>query len=823
MPGRASDYVPVQAPVNYATQNADGSYGSREAAIQAATSALPPEMQELVRTGVLTPNVQQHGGVGQGGATNASYEARGFVKELGDGTFDEYDPSGKFIGTGQSGGGGGFLGKITQAANVLPNLAMAAGINFVTSGAASAIGGQLMNAGVVTSTAAANAAGAAIIRAGVSIAGGADATQAIKDAATSVLASQTLSPAVSAEVKGVISNPTIANTVSSMGTNIIKGLATGQSQDQIMNSVAGSFANSLFNSATSGTKTADASDAVQNDFNTMVASGVDPDTALATAMQFNTDADVQQVSDNEAVDDSLLPTNNQAVASGMSPGSVGAQEAAAGNLSQDELAAAQGVDTSGLDALTPAPVSLNQAVASGMSPGSVGAQEAAAGNLSSDQLASAQGVDTSGLDALNAQNVRTAGSSPGSAEAATRLTDPMDLLAAGAGASGSLPTALGNEAVASGMSPGSLGAQAAADNSLLDSQQSAVYGTSNVADLTGGTARENNLTRSPNEAVASGLSPGSAGAAQAAAGTLTDAQLAAASGTNNSGGSTNVRTNTGSNTSGATSATTGGLPTAPTAPSVIPGQVLRLGKMGSDMNQHQLKQLYGDLLYAPAPSQAYTYDTTDPEYLDVAKMNSQPFTTQPMYARGGLVQHFAEGDQPDPTRGFANMDDLAKSLKNVADAGKIGKIYPPTVLVNGNVGTPKYTPKVIPQLAEVLRARGMHLAEGGQPNDHEHPEYDGTPVFRTGGLEGLGGKYVEGKGDGTSDDITAMLADGEYVFSADVVAALGNGSNKAGAEKLNEMVHAIRARARSASPDKLAPDAKSPLEYLKSSKGKKNG
>jgi hypothetical protein len=96
-------------------------------------------------------------------------------------------------------------------------------------------------------------------------------------------------------------------------------------------------------------------------------------------------------------------------------------------------------------------------------------------------------------------------------------------------------------------------------------------------------------------------------------------------------------------------------------------------------------------------------------------------------------------------------------------------------------------------------------------------------VFRTGGLEGLGGKYVEGKGDGTSDDITAMLANGEYVFSADVVAALGNGSNKAGAERLNQMVHDIRARARSTPPDKLPPDAKSPLEYLKSSKGKKNG
>jgi hypothetical protein len=117
----------------------------------------------------------------------------------------------------------------------------------------------------------------------------------------------------------------------------------------------------------------------------------------------------------------------------------------------------------------------------------------------------------------------------------------------------------------------------------------------------------------------------------------------------------------------------------------------------------------------------------------------------------------------------------------------------------------------------------MRLAEGGQPDDHMHPNYDGTPVFRTGGLTGLGGKYVEGKGDGTSDDITAMLADGEYVFSADVVSALGNGSNKAGAQVLDKTVQAIRSRARSAPPDKLPPDAKSPLEYMQSAKGKKHG
>ena len=81
------------------------------------------------------------------------------------------------------------------------------------------------------------------------------------------------------------------------------------------------------------------------------------------------------------------------------------------------------------------------------------------------------------------------------------------------------------------------------------------------------------------------------------------------------------------------------------------------------------------------------------------------------------------------------------------------------------------------------------------------------------------GKHVAGEGDGQSDDIPAWLADGEFVFPADVVSALGNGSTKAGTDKLYEMMHNIRERARSKGPKDLPPPAlKSPLDYLKSSK-----
>ncbi len=46
---------------------------------------------------------------------------------------------------------------------------------------------------------------------------------------------------------------------------------------------------------------------------------------------------------------------------------------------------------------------------------------------------------------------------------------------------------------------------------------------------------------------------------------------------------------------------------------------------------------------------------------------------------------------------------------------------------------------------------------------------------------------ISGPGDGQSDSIPAKLSDGEFVVSAPVVSALGNGSNNAGAKKLAGM------------------------------------
>jgi len=129
---------------------------------------------------------------------------------------------------------------------------------------------------------------------------------------------------------------------------------------------------------------------------------------------------------------------------------------------------------------------------------------------------------------------------------------------------------------------------------------------------------------------------------------------------------------------------------------------------------------------------------------------------------------------------------------------------------------------------------GLQAAHGGHIKESmdRHPELqDVDPrllsmimqsmAFQDGGkshvpefITGATGHYVKGKGDGQSDEIPAMLADGEFVWDADTVAQLGNGSSDAGAKFLDKFREAVRSHKRSAPNDKIPPKA-SPLQYVK--------
>jgi hypothetical protein len=108
-----------------------------------------------------------------------------------------------------------------------------------------------------------------------------------------------------------------------------------------------------------------------------------------------------------------------------------------------------------------------------------------------------------------------------------------------------------------------------------------------------------------------------------------------------------------------------------------------------------------------------------------------------------------------------------------------------------------------------------HLAPGGSIPEGHNPTF-----FSPGGLATMENTYVNGEGDGTSDSVAAMLADGEFVIPADVVSRLGNGSNNAGAKVLDNFLVTIREHAQKHDPKELPPDSKGPLAYLLDAKKK---
>ena len=95
-----------------------------------------------------------------------------------------------------------------------------------------------------------------------------------------------------------------------------------------------------------------------------------------------------------------------------------------------------------------------------------------------------------------------------------------------------------------------------------------------------------------------------------------------------------------------------------------------------------------------------------------------------------------------------------------------------------------------------------------------------APEFYSEGGASMANRYVKGEGDGTSDSIPAMLANGEFVIPADIVSNLGNGSNDSGAKVLDEFLKVIRKHKQKHDTSRLPPNSKGPLAYLTDAKRK---
>lgn len=228
----------------------------------------------------------------------------------------------------------------------------------------------------------------------------------------------------------------------------------------------------------------------------------------------------------------------------------------------------------------------------------------------------------------------------------------------------------------------------------------------------------------------------------------------------------------------------------PFNPLVTGGQTAKFEGPLQDFLEKVETQSYTDDTPFMAPEgQQSTPETTD--------MNAQPAPSYFNYGKSSEID-----DTLNVARG---IDSQISSMFNPFRAPGVGT--PMFTFKEGGLSTPMFN--------EGGTTRYGRYAGGGLNVVH----HSGKPR-----IDFREGDAVTGPGDGQSDDIPAMLADGEFVFPADVVAALGNGSTKAGSDKLYDMMHSIRAQARSAHPKDLPPPAKSPLDYLKDSpkKGSKD-
>jgi hypothetical protein len=200
--------------------------------------------------------------------------------------------------------------------------------------------------------------------------------------------------------------------------------------------------------------------------------------------------------------------------------------------------------------------------------------------------------------------------------------------------------------------------------------------------------------------------------------------------------------------------------------------------------------------YAPSAStDLNNFGGTNPSYTTGANTGGSTIFSNPTYPVNNTSVNDNSNVLPDNGYSMANG---GMATPMMADGGQVPSYY-------------TYGTAIDPQ--QIMQ----NMAKGGQPQGGLHvPTVEGRHDYRQ-------GSRVTGEGDGQSDDIPAMLADGEYVFDADTVAQLGNGSTKAGSDLLDRFREEIRSHKRSAPVNKIPPPAKSPLAYLKAARSKKNG
>jgi hypothetical protein len=116
-----------------------------------------------------------------------------------------------------------------------------------------------------------------------------------------------------------------------------------------------------------------------------------------------------------------------------------------------------------------------------------------------------------------------------------------------------------------------------------------------------------------------------------------------------------------------------------------------------------------------------------------------------------------------------------------------------------------------PAAPAMIMPSGNNFAEGGEVDDDMVKHL--VDYHKNGGHQGPG--QVKGIGSGQEDKIPAYLSDGEYVWSAQDVSDLGDGSNREGVRRLDKMRQMVRSQAGRKDVKKIAKPQKGIDRMLK--------
>jgi hypothetical protein len=218
----------------------------------------------------------------------------------------------------------------------------------------------------------------------------------------------------------------------------------------------------------------------------------------------------------------------------------------------------------------------------------------------------------------------------------------------------------------------------------------------------------------------------------------------------------------------------------------------------------------------------YAYGRTGGEHLFL----TNPVYVPSQYADGGAVDAAAYGQPLEGQLSPQDMQQLQQVQQQPAQGQPMGALSqmqpgqgqparPGMQPAQGRPGQPPAQPGQKPGALQMVKPSQQN------PN-YRYFSYGKIPpsVVPNGGQparpQGALG-YAQGGNvsDGRSDDVPAVLSDGEYVMDAETVALLGNGSNEAGAKRLDQMRQAVRMqKGGHLAKGEISPNALSPLSYL---------